>query len=363
MGHEVDFLAVGDESKSGDAIALRFGNLDSNNRDEQVVVVIDGGFKESGENLVKHIKKYYKTDRVDLAILTHPDADHAAGLEVVLKELKVDCLWMHQPWNHTEDIANMFKDGRVTDKSVSEALRKSLENARLLENLANLKGIQILEPFAGLQDESGYITVIGPTEDYYENLLPEFQSTPESEGRYSLLAEAMTAISEFVRKIAETFDYETLDDSGETTAENNSSVILILQIDGKVLFFTGDAGIPALTEAADYLEDEIGIAHSDISFIQVPHHGSKRNVGPSILNRLVGPKLDEDKKIKTAFVSCAKNGTPKHPAKKVTNAFRRRGAPVCPTNGISILHYSGDAPNRVDYSSIVPLPFYDEVEE
>jgi len=363
MGHEVDFLAVGAGSKSGDAIALRFGNLDSNNRDEQVVIIIDGGFKESGENLVKHIKKYYKTDRVDLAILTHPDADHAAGLEVVLKELEVDCLWMHQPWNHTEDIANMFKDGRVTDKSVSEALRKSLENARLLENLANLKGIQILEPFAGLQDESGYITVIGPTEDYYESLLPEFQSTPESEGRYSFLAEAMTAISEFVKKIAETFDYETLDDSGETTAENNSSVILILQIDGKVLLFTGDAGIPALALAADYLEDE-GINHSDISFIQVPHHGSKRNVGPSVLNCLVGPILDEDeyKKIKTAFVSVAKDGEPKHPAKKVANAFRRRGAPVYATKDESIWHHD-NAPNRDNYSAMESLPFYDEVEE
>ena len=43
MGYEVDVLGVGGESKSGDAIALRWGNL-YGSREEQKVVVIDGGF-------------------------------------------------------------------------------------------------------------------------------------------------------------------------------------------------------------------------------------------------------------------------------------------------------------------------------
>jgi hypothetical protein len=55
MGYEIDFLPVGEGEKSGDAIALRFGNL-FGNRNEKTVVVIDGGFKETGEKLVKHIE-------------------------------------------------------------------------------------------------------------------------------------------------------------------------------------------------------------------------------------------------------------------------------------------------------------------
>lgn len=39
MGFEIDFLPVGEEGKSGDAIALRFGNL-FGQRSEQMVVVI-----------------------------------------------------------------------------------------------------------------------------------------------------------------------------------------------------------------------------------------------------------------------------------------------------------------------------------
>jgi glyoxylase-like metal-dependent hydrolase (beta-lactamase superfamily II) len=73
MGFEIDFLSVGKEGQSGDAIAFRIGNL-YGDRKEQFVVVIDGGFKESGEQLVSHIKKYYQTSDIDLVILTHPDA-------------------------------------------------------------------------------------------------------------------------------------------------------------------------------------------------------------------------------------------------------------------------------------------------
>ncbi len=57
MGFEIDFLAVGKEGQSGDAIAFRIGNL-LGERKEQFVAVIDGGFKESGEQLVNHIIKY-----------------------------------------------------------------------------------------------------------------------------------------------------------------------------------------------------------------------------------------------------------------------------------------------------------------
>ena len=42
MGYEIDFIGVGQESKSGDAIAIRWGNL-LGPREQQSVVVIDGG--------------------------------------------------------------------------------------------------------------------------------------------------------------------------------------------------------------------------------------------------------------------------------------------------------------------------------
>lgn len=359
MGYEIDFIHVGQGEDSGDAIALRFGNL-FGDRSEQTIVVIDGGFKESAEDLVTHIKEYYQTNRVDLVVSTHPDADHAAGLEIVIDKLEVDCLWLHQPWNHTDDIARLFKDGRVTDRSIREALRRSLDTARNLERLAQAKRIPIIEPFTGVQDASGCLTVLGPTISFYESLLPDFRGTPEPKEAIGLLTRTLAEAKEFIHRIAETWDYETLDDSGETTAENNTSTILLLTTDNTSMLFTADAAIPALTQVIDLLES-IGFDFSTLSFIQTPHHGSRRSVGPSILDRLLGKKRKEDVKLKTAFVSASKGGEPKHPSKKVTNAFRRRGVWVHSTQGSTKRqHYN--APDR-GWKESTPLPFYDEVEE
>jgi hypothetical protein len=255
----------------------------------------------------------------------------------------------------------MFKDGRVTDNSVSESLRKSLDTVRNLEQLAEAKGVNIIEPFAGVSYGNDQIRVVGPTESYYESLLPGFRGTPEPEARMRIVDRAIAGTREFISKVAEGFSIETLDDNGETTAENNSSVVTLFFNNGNFFLFTSDAGIPALTEVANRLELE-GIVQSNLGFIQVPHHGSKRNVGPSILNRLLGPKQNNDNKQITAFVSASKEGEPKHPAKKVTNAFRRRGAWVYATKGNSLWEREA-APTRENYSSATPLPIYDEVEE
>src|ERR1700728_1371929 len=100
MGYEIDFLPVGDKSKGGDAIALRYGDL-FGSRDDQTVMIVDGGYTDNGEALVNHIGKYYKTDRVDFVVSTHPDQDHILGLKVVLENIKVGTLLMHRPWLHS----------------------------------------------------------------------------------------------------------------------------------------------------------------------------------------------------------------------------------------------------------------------
>src|SRR5262245_4806281 len=97
MAYEIDFMPVGDGERSGDAVAMRFGNLQSG---QQTVVVIDGGTKESGNALVEHVRSFYGTQTVDAVVCTHSDADHASGLTEVLDSLTVKELWMHLPWQH-----------------------------------------------------------------------------------------------------------------------------------------------------------------------------------------------------------------------------------------------------------------------
>jgi len=369
MGYEVDFLAVGEGERSGDAIALRFGNL-AGPRNQQQVWVIDGGTKESGKRLVSHIKTYYGTDQVDVVVSTHPDSDHASGLSVVLEEMKVGVLLMHQPWNHAENIRHLFDDERVTPSGIEERVWRTLQDVRELEKIANRKGITIIEPFS----DNGYcelsqtakVYVLSPSRQFYLQQLANFRCMPGA-AQKDMMARLMEAILGKAKEAAralETWFEETLTDPepDATSAENNSSVVLLFELDGNKLLFTADAGVPALTEAAKHAE-KLGIDLKTARFIQVPHHGSKRNVGPTILNQIVGPIKTPESYDKTAFVSASKDGHPKHPAKKVINAFKRRGANVFATQGTNLCHRSDDAPQRPGWTEATPLPFYEQVDE
>ena len=131
MAYEVDFLRVGDRSKGGDAIAMRWGGNLGPYSGDQVVVVVDGGNKAAGEELVAHLKRFYGT-RIDYLISSHPHDDHQTGLTVLLDDGDFDIgrLWMHLPWNHTSRASLQFRDGRVTPGSVSERLELSLNTAK-----------------------------------------------------------------------------------------------------------------------------------------------------------------------------------------------------------------------------------------
>lgn len=362
MGYEIDFLPVGEESKSGDAIAVRYGNLHGS-RNEQVVMVVDGGYTASGEALVEHIRRNYGTNRVDIVISTHPDQDHISGLEVVLEELQVDNLLMHQPWRHSQTVAKA-RASSFRSAGFADWVEKSLEGASALDALATRKGVPIVEPFFGLRfpRTGGTLRILGPTQEYYESLMLEEVRIPASTKQSTALEALLQKMAAgAARLLEENLNIETLRDDGTTTPSNNSSAICLFTIDSRQLLLTGDAGIPALEQAMTVLEAE-GFQPGSLNFIQVPHHGSRKNVGPSVLNRMLGPK-GQTTPHSAAFASVAKKDPDnKHPAKKVTNAFRRRGYAVHVTQG-EAKRYSHDAPNRAGWSASTPLPFYFKVEE
>ena len=354
MDFELDFIAVGDGDKSGDAICFRYGNL-AGPRSEQTVMVIDGGTKAAGEMLVQHIRSYYGTDYVNSVISTHPDLDHAAGLSVVMENLDFSQLVMHRPWEHATDICDLFKTPSSPSK-MSEKLRKAISSAHDLETLALRLGKPIIEPFAGSSTQDSHVLILGPSKDYYQSLLPEFRNTPVAKTptiitRAAQAASAVaTAVAEKIALVAEAFHIETLRDDGVTSAENNSSAITLLRFPGYEILLTADAGIPALTEALNYATS-LGIQLNNLYLVQVPHHGSRRNVGPTILNQIMG---------KNAVISVGPDCEPKHPAKKVTNAFIRRGATVKVTKGTGLLYSNAGLRN---WPSAPALPFYSQVED
>jgi beta-lactamase superfamily II metal-dependent hydrolase len=366
MAYEVDVLGVGTESQSGDAIAVRFWDPLVPPGDWRVVI-IDGGFQDTGAELVAHVGKHYGTNKVDLVISTHPDQDHINGLETVLEELEVVELWIHQPWNHCQGLAGEFQDGRITDKSIGDRLCASLEAAHRLVRLAERKGVRVREPFTGLSFAGGAVKVLGPSETYYEELIPSFDRMPAVsnkaaatgvDGLGGLLGKAVAAVKKIYRVV---WGQDEIADDGVTSAKNSSSVITQFIVDGRRLLFTADAGIDALHRAANELDNCIDPA--ELKFIQIPHHGSRRNVGPAVLDRIIEkPVAEGARRDITAIASTAKEGEPKHPRAAVINAFIHRGVTTLATRGSGIC-LSHETPGRPGWNPVSPESYRYEYED
>ena len=352
-GYEIDFIPVGEGEKNGDAIAMR---ITKNRKTE--IYVIDGGTKASGEALVRHIRYYYGTNRVDYLISTHPDMDHISGLKVVLEELEVGELWMHKPWDHASSIIKDILDRRVTPRSLRERIKESLRLATEVEEIAKKKKIKIYEPFQGALIGS-YFLVLSPSKEWYRELLKDFDNMPPSTATPVLVNQTYASSTDTAD---ENWYNETLKEDGETSARNESSVVLLGILPGKSgVLFTGDAGRQALTRAYKYARSR-KCNLQQCRFIQMPHHGSRRNVSPVVLDMLLGPILPVGSPAKkTSFVNTSK-GSPDHPRKSVVNAFIRRGEKVIATNGNTICHRSG-YPLRDGWKPVQPLSLSRKVEK
>jgi hypothetical protein len=240
-------------------------------------------------------------------------------------------------------------------------------------DLAIARGCQLHYPLQG--EQIGPFVVLSPSSTQYLYLLPQFDKTPEPDqqlidtaGRWigkpssnpllALLEKAATKVQNWV---PESWAGERLRDGGVASASNESSVVLYANFEeGRRILLTGDAGPQALSWAAAYAKAN-GYPLQSFSFVQIPHHGSRRNVGPTILNELLGPIQPEGTIRFTAFVSAPKDDDT-HPRKIVLNAFMRRGGKVIATQGTDKIHYGG-FPKRHGYVDVEPIPFSSRVEE
>jgi beta-lactamase superfamily II metal-dependent hydrolase len=358
VAYEIDLLPIGDKT-SGDSIAVRYGNPQTGYQ----VILIDGGYSDDSDKVITHITRYYESDRIDQMILSHADNDHACGLIGVLEHLRVGALYMNRPWLYAPRILQHFH-GNFTLPGLVADIKSRHEYLIELEKIAEAKGTQVCTLFQGQQ--IGPITVLAPSEQRYISLLPDLSKTPKSYAAESaavsdLVGGVGTLVKAAVRFIRETWTGETLSNDPESTSTSNeTSAVQLMEYDGRRILFTADVGPAGLTEAARY-------AHSlgrlgNLNWVQLPHHGSRRNVTPQVLNWWLGtPLQDENATRGVAYCSAAVNDK-EHPRKKVENAFRRRGYPVRTTHGESKRHHFG-MPTRDGWGPSEPSPFWNEVEE
>ncbi len=349
MAYELDYIPVGEGEKGGDCIAFRFWNP-LIGVSSQKVVIIDGGFKDSAESLISHINTYYGTNKADVVISTHPDMDHTSGLITVLEKMEVANLVMHRPWNHVSDIKRQFANGKMTISGVKKDLEDSLAYASELEDIAVRKKINIHEPFTGTTAFDGVLHFLGPTKEYYQSLLPHFKGTPDPSTSIGLLGMLKKAGESVSQKVQDYLHVNHLDDEDSTSPENNSSTIILIQVDGHKLLLTGDAGKRAIENAISYAHSQ-EILLNDLMLFDIPHHGSKRNMGKTMMEHIHA---------QYAYISAPKDSD-KHPAAKVTNHLIKKGIKTFTTQGRHIYHFHG-VPIREGWSGLNEVQFQSVIE-
>lgn len=331
--YEIDFLAVGDGEKSGDAIAMKFTNPTGG---DDAVVIIDGGFTDDGAALVSHVEDHYGTDRVDIVFSTHSDTDHRCGLPTVLEELKVRTLCVHRPGQHG-----------YPDDDHADAVEELVE-------LAHAQRTHVVEPFTGRKAFDGGLVVAGPSVAYYTQMIGEAE-IKEAAAAPSIAKQLAVATKRIVRHGLDKFPAETFfdDAGGDGNPRNNVSTVIDLAIDGDRLLFTSDVGVPGLNGALDYL-DSINRSGA-VNLFQLPHHASRHNLDRDTIERVLGAPTRDRRGTAVASVSVGSS----NPAPRVANAAGRRGYPVF-TTVKGLCHRGGGAPLRPGWSPATPLPPLEE---
>ena len=294
-------------------------------------------------------------------MVTHCDRDHTGGLATVLEQMDVGILWMLRPWEYAEELLPRFATYTSADR-LRARLKGIYSKLVELEEIANRKDILILDPFQGAT--IGAFTVMAPSRARYLDLIVASDNTPESvdeavatpgDRLRALARAAMKKVAQFVAAMwgEEVFSTE------ETSAENEMSVVQFARLSNDRILLTADAGRGALTEAADYAP-MVGLVLPGLDKVQIPHHGSRRNVSTAILDRWLGPRLRAKpaagQETFSAIVSSAK-ADPNHPRSSIKRAFIHRGGAVFETESRSIQTHGGAVPQRDGWSPVTPVDY------
>lgn len=359
MKYEIDFLGVNEETCDTDAICFRFF---SEEEQRYIVGVYDGGTQKYGEALVSHLNNYYfqseENPAIDFVICSHTDQDHASGLSILLDNFNVGALIMNRPWLYIDDIFDKVTDGRITKDSLEKRLKDAYPYIRALEDKADENNVSIYEGFQGMTIYK-LLTILSPTKEFYLDLLVETNKVPLAE-KTTMPDSFLKRIVYSVKMILESWTNELLRENVSTSPENEASIVIYGDMQDETFLLTGDSGIRALDQSINYASG-VGIDVQQIKIHQIPHHGGRHNVSPSVLDALLGNRIVEySTPTKFAFVSVGK-GTD-HPKRMVTNAYIRRGAEVFEARNNTICHQRG-MPVRNGWDTVVPMSFSEEVEE
>ena len=332
MVYEIDVLNIG----KANSMILKWYSKEGN----EIVILIDAGFKKDGPKIREHLRKYSRNNKIDLAICSHPDSDHIGGFLDIVGKVEIDEFWIHDPTNHREEVQELLEDTHDDEikKSLKYVCESLVQSENLIDRIDQAK-IPRFEPFAGLTYLLAPIKVVGPSRTYYQTLLSRFRDVnlllrKSLEGDTRLLSLVESLGEKELLDSAEMLDMED-----EKSNENNSSAIILFEpTNTKKYLFTADAGPEALRNAMRSNDLR------DLYWMSVPHHGSRVSLTTSIIQTL-NPKV--------AYISA--DGSPNFPHWCVVQELRKIGCHVFSSHISNSLLHRFNTPRRNGYGKAEEL--------
>ena len=188
------------------------------------LVVYDCGCEEHA----KRVETYMSTNgySASIVILSHNDADHFDGIPYLVEKGLVSKVYTQLFLKHKDEILKLLDDGRVSDHSVCERIKK------VYSNIASLsKKVTLVDALTASDIVSG-VSIVGPAEDYALDTITKALDSNESNR----------------------IDAETV--------INAASVQVSVDFNQTQCLLCGDASFEAIKDKLD-----------DYAVIQLPHHG------------------------------------------------------------------------------------------
>ena len=140
----------------------------------------------------------------------------------------------------------------------------------------------------------------------------------------------------------------------ETSAINETSIVSLLSMPDRNYLLTADAGHRCLEDALNYKASNTNLKYKGISVMQLPHHGSRKNVSPKLIASIGA---------KDYIISCPPKGLDSHhPSRRMVNMVIEvvNNASIYNTSCCSSFIFHYNLPIRA--TAQAPMISFDEIE-
>lgn len=276
-------------AREGDAIWVRWGE-----EHNLYQMLVDTGTEEIGKALSQRFSALPESQRnFEAVVVTHIDADHIGGLLSCFVDYdKPSGVIVKDFW------FNGFKhlDGR---KSSSVLEKLGAVQAEKFTNWLSAQPWNTLfdggsicrqegEPLKVIELAGGMkVTVLGPTVQRLKELKPKW----DKEIKLALQKNQQTHSVSCLEPMGASLSLELPDAQSlkslakqkplrDTKAANGSSIVLLLEYDGKKILLAGDAFSQDLVEAVTSLSREVPL---QLEAFKIPHHCSRGNISEELI--------------------------------------------------------------------------------